>query len=232
MVDEFPSDTAYVKNIELLFPEWTIVGEPWNEGWTDTDGLSRYPQHLGVHTEKSIKSLFGLEETSNEKGNKKTPAAKKGSLIPSSAESDDTGKPLPKIFTADKASDYDSYRWSHRISSDNDCDADMAAVLNIAMRFVPALCIKQTDGNQDYLWKAIYPKSQNTDSKSERSCYNPSGRYCVRLFFAGKWRKVYVNDMIPVHEDGSWALTRSSDQYELWPMLLSKAVYSAYHTCK
>jgi len=63
-----------------------------------------------------------------------------------------------------------------------------------------------------FLWQAIYPKF-----KSQRPYYNPSGKYCVKLFLAGKWRKVTVSDVLPVEADGRPAIASSSEAYELWP---------------
>ncbi|CAM9727823.1 unnamed protein product, partial [Hapterophycus canaliculatus] len=35
------------------------------------------------------------------------------------------------------------------------------------------------------LWEAIYPKTSD-----QVPCYNPCGRYAVKLFAAGRWRRV------------------------------------------
>eukprot|EP01035_Chromulina_nebulosa_P033015 gene33015-44172_t len=95
-------------------------------------------------------------------------------------------------------------------------------------RFAPAIVISHSDEslNNNYLWRGIYPKL-----KSGKPCYNPAGKYCVRLFLAGKWRKVYVDDVIPIREDGRPALATSSDMLELWPMIISKAIYTVYSAC-
>ena len=77
-----------------------------------------------------------------------------------------------------------------------------------------------------YLWRAIYPKLP-----TGKPCYNPAGKYCVRLYLAGSWRRVYVNDTVPVHEDGTPAVACSVDKYEIWPMLLAKAIYTVYSAC-
>lgn len=77
-----------------------------------------------------------------------------------------------------------------------------------------------------FLWRAIYPKLP-----SGKPVYNPAGKYCVRLYLAGKWRKVYVDDAIPVTDDGKPALACSADPLELWPLLLAKAVYAVYSAC-
>ena len=94
--------------------------------------------------------------------------------------------------------------------------------------FAPAIIVSHSDDslNSNYLWRGIYPKL-----KSGKPCYNPAGKYCVRLFLAGKWRKVYVDDVIPIRDDGRPALATSSNILELWPIILSKAIYTVYSAC-
>jgi hypothetical protein len=77
-----------------------------------------------------------------------------------------------------------------------------------------------------FLWRAIYPKLP-----SGKPVYNPAGKYCVRLYLAGSWRRVYVDDSVPTTADGTPALACSSDRLELWPLLLAKAIYSVYSAC-
>ena len=79
--------------------------------------------------------------------------------------------------------------------------------------------------NSRFLWNSIYPQLS-----SGRPVYNPTGKYTVRLFLGGKWRKVQVTDVVPIGHNGC-AIARSAEPYELWPLLLSKAVYSVYTAC-
>lgn len=74
-----------------------------------------------------------------------------------------------------------------------------------------------------FLWRAVYP--QNSAGKP---CLNPAGKYCVKLFFGGRWRKVTVSDVLPVAGDGRPALASSSENFDLWPSILAKAVYSVF----
>lgn len=46
----------------------------------------------------------------------------------------------------------------------------------------------------------------------------------VRLFFMGSWRRFLVDDMIPVDIYGTPLLPRTENEFELWPMLLAKAM--------
>jgi len=77
-----------------------------------------------------------------------------------------------------------------------------------------------------YLWRSIYPQLPNG-----RPAYNPSGRYIVKLFVGGNWRKIEIDDCFPIGSDGQVAIASSSEPLELWPSLLAKAVYLAYYKC-
>jgi hypothetical protein len=76
------------------------------------------------------------------------------------------------------------------------------------------------------LWENIYPKLPDG-----RPMYNPSGRYAVRLFLGGAWRMIKVNDHVPVTADKKASLQGSEEPLELWPMVLSKALYTAFTAC-
>lgn len=48
--------------------------------------------------------------------------------------------------------------------------------------------------NFPFMWDAIYPKDTNG-----KPCYNPKGIYVVRVWAAGAWRAVVVNDEVPLN---------------------------------
>jgi hypothetical protein len=107
-------------------------------------------------------------------------------------------------------------------SSESEVDSLMcAAFTSIARSWT--LC-----GGDDraFLWRHIYPQTAEG-----RPCYNPAGKYIVRLFLAGKWRRVHVNDTIPVDVNGVPLCAGSADNFEIWPTLLSKAIYTVIHAC-
>ena len=54
--------------------------------------------------------------------------------------------------------------------------------------------------------------------------YNPYGKYIVRLYFMGTWRRIVVDDLLPVDENGTLLLPQTTISGELWPMLLTKAL--------
>ena len=70
-----------------------------------------------------------------------------------------------------------------------------------------------TESNQ-YFWEAIYPQNEH-----RVPIYNPGGKYCVKLFVHGKWRKVVVDDRLPLDAEGNVQILCSSDPKELWPSI-------------
>jgi Calpain family cysteine protease len=70
-----------------------------------------------------------------------------------------------------------------------------------------------------FLWEAIHPQDS-----SGRPCYNPAGKYVVQLWAAGEWRRVTVDDRVPLTAAGTQLLPCTADSRELWPLLLSKAL--------
>ncbi|KYN15825.1 Calpain-7-like protein [Trachymyrmex cornetzi] len=50
------------------------------------------------------------------------------------------------------------------------------------------------------------------------------GKYIVRLYCMGCWRRILVDDIVPVDKNGKPLLPRTSNNFELWPMLLAKAL--------
>lgn len=76
--------------------------------------------------------------------------------------------------------------------------------------------------NAPFLWRGIYPQLP-----SGKPVLNKAGKYCVRLFVAGKWRKVTVLDVFPIH-NGQVAVASSSNPLELWPSILAKGLYTVF----
>lgn len=108
-------------------------------------------------------------------------------------------------------------------------DHNMCAVFRIVSEFaMRSSGVDKAEGDKGackVLWNSIYPQLP-----SGKPVYNASGKYAVKLFLAGKWRKIIVTDTIPITADGP-AIASSQESLELWPVLLSKAVYSVYTAC-
>ncbi|ESO01968.1 hypothetical protein HELRODRAFT_188534 [Helobdella robusta] len=54
--------------------------------------------------------------------------------------------------------------------------------------------------------------------------YNKYGKYCIKLYWMGNWRKITIDDLLPVDANCNLLLPSTMLQHELWPMLLSKAL--------
>ncbi|CAH8609913.1 unnamed protein product [Schistosoma intercalatum] len=82
--------------------------------------------------------------------------------------------------------------------------------------------------NYNYEWKPwehIYAMTKITkDNNNNTPQYNPYGKYIVKLYWMGCWRKIIIDDSIPFDENNKPLLPQSKQSYELWPMLLTKAL--------
>jgi hypothetical protein len=86
-------------------------------------------------------------------------------------------------------------------------------VLNHHQRLVP---------QGAYAWELIYPQAAGTNTPQ----YNPTGKYCVKLFVSGAFRRVMIDDKLPTDSVGQCVLT-VTEQKEIWPALLAKAMLKA-----
>lgn len=241
-----------VKNIETLFPDWTVDNEAWKDPIPDDliPNIS-YFHHLEISGEKSIRDILGLNAELNTDSRAKTPKKESKKAIGKEVSQDfiestvdAAGRALPQVFIESESVKYTDYKMprgyltSLNIKSSNATESRhdniLCSVFDYISKFAPSFfnpnfdqsSIQNKNDNMKYLWRAIYPQLP-----SGKPCYNPSGRYCVRLYFAGKWRKVYVNDKIPLNSDGKCGVAASEDPLELWPTILAKAIYSLFQAC-
>lgn len=66
----------------------------------------------------------------------------------------------------------------------------------------------------------IFPKA-----KDGTPVLNPCGKYAVRLFWMGAWRRVIVDDKIPFEKGGNSIFEMGDSRHEIYALLIAKAVY-------
>ena len=68
------------------------------------------------------------------------------------------------------------------------------------------------------LWELIYPQDKNG-----LPCKSASGRYHIKCNSVGNWRRLVVDDRLPLDSSGRLLLP-NWDPPQLWPLLIGKAL--------
>ncbi|KAI9304255.1 hypothetical protein BJ944DRAFT_288774 [Cunninghamella echinulata] len=87
--------------------------------------------------------------------------------------------------------------------------------------FVASLCVAaayERKFKKQLITRCIYPQD-----KDGNPCYNPNGKYVIKLIYNGIARKVVVDDLLPVSRDNTLMCTFSTNKGEIWPSIIEKA---------
>lgn len=88
-------------------------------------------------------------------------------------------------------------------------------------QFMKDRTIRDAD-TREPIWKRIYPQENGIPVIS------PTGKYWIKIRFMGKERLVEIDDTMPCDSKKKLLFPRTTNNYEIWPQLLMKALVKVY----
>ena len=92
------------------------------------------------------------------------------------------------------------------------------------VEFESAKFVPTTQGEPWQPWHHVYGSCKAGKGQIHKPVYHPFGKYALRLFYFGTWRKIIVDDRIPCDKNGLCMLPVTEIEGELWPILLAKGI--------
>jgi len=90
------------------------------------------------------------------------------------------------------------------------------------LQIIKDMKIKDASNNFENIFNKIYPQKDNVP------VYNKSGRYWVKLFHMGAYRKIEIDDYMPCGKYEEFLLPKCENLEELWPAIITKALIKLF----
>lgn len=117
-----------------------------------------------------------------------------------------------------------SRRFIYFICSNKERKISLSLSFSIFIMFITIINYHLSLCIHIFIIRGWFIKGRKFKKKLLKDFYSIQGKYIVRLYFLGTWRRIVVDDMIPVNKEKLPLLPRANNNFELWPMILSKAL--------